>query len=157
MKKWGKNAETAVTEGKDDLAGKALERQMGLETELASTKASLKSMTLTFDQMKDRMFAQKKKIETYATKMSSLKARQKSAQSNLKMRETLSKYEGSDSAFDQISRYEDKVEDLINKSTAADEIDVEENGTDLDAEFADMNASSSSNDRLAALKAKMGK
>jgi phage shock protein A len=157
VKSWGKKAEIALGEGNEDLATKALERQTELENELESAKSSLKSITVRFDKMKAKVVSEKQKIDSCTKKVSTLQAQQNAAKANLKMRETISKYEGNGSAMDQIALYEEKVQALQNESEAADEMEEEATGADLDKQFEELESKSDVSDKMAALKAKMAK
>ena len=154
-RKSGKSAETALKEGNEDLAVKLLQRQAETEAELETTKKNLKTTEVGFEQMKRKMGDRKKYVEDGQRKIGSLEARQKAAQANLKMRDTMAKFEGNGSAFDQIGIFEDKIEELENKASVADEIELEEKGEDLDAQVEALEAKSAVEDRLAALKAKI--
>lgn len=157
VKKWGSNAEAAMGEGNEALAEKACERQTEYETELASTKAALKATSDSFEKMTTKIISEKKKMDACKAKMSSLEARQKAAQANLKMKETLTAHEGSGSALDRISVFEDKISDLENKVTASDELEEAVKGEDLDSQFEELENKGSTSDKMAALKAKIAK
>jgi phage shock protein A len=157
VKKWEKNAEAALTEGNEDLAGKALERQTEKEEELLATKTGLKNATATFEKMRTKVVAEKKKIDACKGKMSSLEARQKAAQANLKMRETFNKFEGNGNPMDQISVFEDKIDAMENKAEICEDMADEASGANLDAEFAELESKGAVSDKMAALKAKMAK
>lgn len=157
VKRWGDNAKSAMEEGNEKLAVKALERQTTFEEELVGLKQQQKIAKSGFEKMTNKIIEQKGLIKTQQSKMGSLKAKHKAAQANLKMRETITQFEGSGSAFDQISRFEDKVNADCNKVEAADAMEDVAKGEDLDAQFEEMENKSAVSDKLAALKASMGK
>lgn len=155
VKDWGKNAETAMNNGNEDLARKALERQTEAENKLNSLKTSLKTSTANFEKMKQRLVEQKTIIDKKSSEIRTLESRQKAAKANLKMRETMTKYEGNDSAMDQISIFEDKVAEMENEAQAADELEEAMGGEDIEKEFEAMTSDGAVDDKMAALKAKM--
>ena len=158
VKLWGKNAKTALEEGgkrADELATTSFERQTIFETELEGIQSQYKMAKKGFETMTSRLLEQKSLIKNQESKMGSLKAKNKAAQANLKMRETISKFEGSGNSFDQISRFEDKVNEDCNRVEAADAMDEVANGEDLDSQFEKMESKSAVSDKLAALKASM--
>ena len=155
VKRWGDNAKTALQEKNEGLAVKALERQTTFETELTGIQSQYKTAKKSFETMTARILEQKNIIKTQESKMGSLKAKHKAAQANLKMRETISKYEGSGNSFDQIARFEEKVNADCNKVEAADAMDEVANGEDLDSKFEALENKSSVSDKLEALKASM--
>ena len=61
-KKWGRNAETALAEGNEDLARQALERQTSAEQNAEATKASLKTVTARYNSAKDNLLKNQKLV-----------------------------------------------------------------------------------------------
>ena len=157
VNRWGDNAKTALEENNEGLATKALERQTTFEGELEVLQTQYKSSKSGFEKLMEKVLAQKERIKTQESKMGSLKAKHAAAKANLKMHETISKAEGSTSSFDQIARFEDKVNADCNKVEAADAMEDTAKGEDLDAQFEKLETKSSTSDKLAALKASMGK
>jgi phage shock protein A len=157
VKRWGEHAKTALEENNEGLATKALERQTTFETELEGLTAQHKVAKKGFEAMTQKVLSQKELIKNQESKMTSLKAKHQAAQANLKMRETIAKVEGGTSSFDQIARFEDKVNETCNKVEAADAMDEAANGEDLDAQFDKLESKSSVSDKMAALKASMAK
>ncbi len=154
---WGKKAELAMGEGNEELARKACERQTEAETKLNSLKTSLKTATANFEKMKQRLVEQKGLIDKKDGEMRTLESRQKAAQANLKMRETMTKYEGNGSALDQIDIFEQKVSEMESEAQAADDIEDALGGDDIEKEFAALSSDGATDDKMAALRAKSKK
>lgn len=157
VERWAKNAETTLNDGNEGLAKQALERQAGFESELEGVKTSLKKLEVNYENMKKKVIDRKNLIKQKDRELSSLQARQEAAKLNKKMMGTVAKFEGNGDAFDQIDLMTKKVEDLENEVEAAEDIQAEEDGTDLEKQFQTLETNSAVDDKLAALKKKMGK
>jgi phage shock protein A len=154
-KKWEKGAQAALSSENEELARKSLERKAEVDQQLVATKGQLKVADSNFEKAKVKLFEQKKYIEQKGREVSSLEARQKSAQANIKMTQTMAKYEGNGNSIDQIEIFSDKVKDLENKAAACEEMDLEAKGEDIEAQLEDLAQDSAVDDALAKMKAKM--
>jgi len=155
-KKWGKNAETALQAENEDLARQALERQTTAEQNAASTQTSLKNVTAQFENAKDNLLKNQKLIRDQQAQMATLKARQEAAQANKAMREATSKFSGCGGAMSEIDRFKQMVDSQDAEAEAAEEIEQELTGGNVDAQFAEMEKARGVEDKLAAMKAKKG-
>jgi phage shock protein A len=157
IKRWGKSAETAVMNGKDDLAAQSLDRQTEFEQQLEANKASLKAMASRHEALTAKLLEKREFVRKCESRLSTAKAQEAAAEATMKASQTLSKCEGDGNAMNQIELYEQKIQDKMNQAEAAEELNDSSSGESLEREIAQMEAQSSSADKLAALKAKMGK
>ncbi|MFN2398362.1 MAG: PspA/IM30 family protein [Gemmatimonadaceae bacterium] len=155
---WERRAMLAVQEGRDDMAKQALLRhnEHGLHAQqLDATWQSHKAET---EKLKNSLRDLNEKIEEAKRKKNLLVARQKRAEAQKRIQETMSSM-SEKSAFEAFSRMESKIEDNERRLLASAEIDEEFSGDRLQADFKrlEVAASSTSADmQLMALKQKMG-
>lgn len=157
VKRWQKNAETAMSEGDEDLARQALERKKRAEEELARTRTTLKSISAQYEKAESQLIASRKKLEEYESQVSSLEARQKSAQANKAMREATSKFNANAGSMGEIERYKQKVEDMETGLEFDEEFENKTTGADVDQKFADMERDHAVDDELEKLRKKTKK
>jgi phage shock protein A len=146
---WEKRAMLAVQEGRDDLAKQALVRQgehhqHGEQLELTWLKASLRELN--------------DKIEEAKRKKNLLLARQRRAQAQKRIAETMSSL-SEKSAFEAFARMEERIEQNERQIKASAEIDEEFQGDRLAKDFKQLEKSAGSmtaDMQLLALKQKMG-
>lgn len=155
ISKWISNAESALAGGNEELARKAIEQQTKLEHELEGVNASLATTSKNFDKMKAKVISQTALIADKASEVSSLEARQRSAQASLQIQKAVANVEGTGEALGQVEIFADKVEALEAQAAAAEELSDAITGQDVAQQFEDMHANKAVEERLAALKAKM--
>ncbi|HEY9515747.1 MAG TPA: PspA/IM30 family protein [Gemmatimonadaceae bacterium] len=155
---WEKRAMLAVQEGRDDMAKQALIRHnehMSHAQQLEATWHSHKSET---EKLKNALRDLNDKIEEAKRKKNLLIARQKRAEAQRRIADTMSSV-SEKSAFEAFARIEARVEDNERRTLANAEIDAEFSGDRLKQDFKllEQGAGSASADaQLLALKQKMG-
>ena len=152
---WESRAMTAVKEGKDDLAKKALARKKEYDSMVESLKPQWKSATENCEKLKERLRGLDQKIQQARRKRSSIVARQKTAQAQKKIQSAISGMDSA-SAFDTFSRMEQKVNGLEARTDAELELSADVESDQLEKEFKALEDTGVDED-LAALKAKMQK
>ena len=155
VREWEKKAMTAVKAGRDDLARQALARKGEHDTLAAQFQEQWVMQKQASDQLRDALTRLNDKIHEAKRKKNLLIARQKRAEAQKKIQETMSGLNDT-GAFDTFARMEEKVDRMEAEAQAAMELDGSM-GDDLDAEFRALESSDAAqDDALAALKAKMG-
>ncbi|MFN7532140.1 MAG: PspA/IM30 family protein [Gemmatimonas sp.] len=155
---WEKRAMLAVQEGRDDLAKQALMRgQEHLEhgQQLAATWEAHKQET---EKLKQSLRDLNDKIEEAKRKKNLLLARQRRAEAQARISQTMSGL-SENSAFEAFARMEEKITANERQLQAAQEIDEEFSGDRLAGEFKQLERSSggaSADMQLMALKQRMG-
>jgi phage shock protein A len=155
---WENRARLAVMNGQDELAKQALMRynehlQRGQELE-----ATWQSHRAETEKLKSSLRDLNDKIEEAKRKKNLLIARQKRAQAQARIQETMSGI-SEKSAFEAFGRMEEKIAENERKLIAASEIDEEFSGDRLANQFKQLEKSSSSvsaDMQLQALKQKLG-
>ena len=148
----------AVREGRDDLAKQALGRQQEHAERAASLEQTWRSQASETEKLKASLRQLNEKIEEAKRKRNLLIAKQKRAQAQRRIHETMSGLSDT-SAFEAFNRMADKIEDTERRSLAAAEVDEALTLPSVEKEFLQLEASSSAvglDDRLGALKAQMG-
>ncbi len=152
---WEKKAMVAVKAGRDDLARQALARKGEHDNVAAGFQEQWVAQKQAADQLRNALQALNQKIQEAQRKKNLIIARQKRAEAQKKISDTMSGLKNN-SAFDTFSRMEEKVDRLEAEAQAAVELSGE-GGDALDSEFAALESSDAvQDDALAALKAKMG-
>jgi phage shock protein A len=155
---WEKRAMLAVQEGRDDLAKQALMRgQEHLEhgQQLATTWEAHKQET---EKLKQSLRDLNDKIEEAKRKKNLLLARQRRAEAQARISQTMSGL-SENSAFEAFARMEEKITANERQLQAAQEIDEEFSGDRLAGEFKQLERATggaSADMQLSALKQRMG-
>ncbi len=155
---WDKRAMLAVQEGRDDLAKQALLRgQEHLEhgQQLAMTWETHK---MEAEKLKQSLRDLNDKIEEAKRKKNLLLARQRRAEAQARISQTMSGL-SDNSAFDAFSRMEEKITTNERQLQAAQEIDEEFSGDRLAGEFKQLERSAggaNADSQLLQLKQRMG-
>jgi phage shock protein A len=155
---WERRAMLAVQEGRDDLAKQALVRHgehLGHGHQLEETWAGHRAET---ERLKNALRDLNDKIEEAKRKKNLLIARQRRAQAQKRIAETMSAL-SERSAFEAFARMEEKIVSSEKQIQAAAEIDEEMSGDRLASDFKRLESSAagaSVDQRLLALKQKMG-
>jgi phage shock protein A len=155
---WEKRAMLAVQEGRDDLAKQALVRYNEHMVHAQQLEATWHSHQLETEKLKASLRDLNDKIEEAKRKKNLLVARQKRAEAQKRIQETMSAV-SEKSAFEAFSRMEARIEDNERRMLANAEIDEEFSGDRLQRDFKalEQGANSVSADaQLLALKQKMG-
>ena len=153
-KGWEEKATIAVEKERDDLAREALARRNEAQQLVDEYKIQWDKQRQAVDQLKEHLRALELKIGEAGRKKNLLIARQKRANAQKQIHETMAGMKDS-GAFDTFDRMEQKVGDMEARADAAAEMaDFERDP--LEDEFAALEKNDNVDDDLAALKAKLG-
>ncbi|HEU4988695.1 MAG: PspA/IM30 family protein [Gemmatimonadota bacterium] len=155
---WERRAMLAVQENRDDLAKQALVRQGEHAANAQQLEQTWEAHRLETEKLKNSLRDLNDKIEEAKRKKNLLVARQRRAQAQKRIAETMSSL-SEKSAFEAFSRMEERIETNERQLKAATEIDEEFSGDTLQREFKQLERGSNAvgvDQRLLALKQKMG-
>ena len=155
---WEKRAMLAVQQGRDDLAKQALVRQQEHAEEAAQLDQTWQAQAAETDSLKNSLRQLNEKIEEAKRKRNLLIAKQKRAQAQRRIHDTMSGLSDT-SAFDAFNRMAEKIEETERQNLAQAEVTEALTGDTLESEFLRLESGSESvvvDDQLLALKAKMG-
>ncbi len=152
---WEKKAMLAVNKQDDALAMEALKRQESASNIAQQYEQQWLVQKEAVDKLKMALIQLSDKIQEASRKKNLLIARQKRAEAQSRISKTMSSLTDS-SAFDSFSRMESKVDSIEAKAEADVELQNELSGSKLEDQFKSLEMDSNVQDKLAALKAKMG-
>jgi phage shock protein A len=154
---WEKRAMLAVQEGRDDLAKQALVRQSEHASHAQQLQATWVSHQAETEKLKSSLRDLNDKIEEAKRKKNLLLARQRRAQAQQRISETMSGL-SEKSAFEAFARMEEKIDQNERQIRASTEIDEEMTGDRLTNDFKQLERASGGNAdmQLLALKQRMG-
>jgi phage shock protein A len=155
---WERRAMLAVQENRDDLAKQALVRQSEHVSHGQQLQQTWETHRLETEKLKNSLRDLNDKIEEAKRKKNLLVARQRRAQAQQRIAETMSSL-SEKSAFEAFSRMEERIETNERQLKAASEIEEEFTGDTLQREFKQLEhgaATGGVDQRLLALKQKMG-
>ncbi len=155
---WQHRAMLAVKEGRDDLAKQALLRQKEHTERAQVLQSTWENQAAETEKLKGSLRQLNDKIEEAKRKRNLLIAKQKRAQAQRRIHETMSGLSDT-SAFEAFNRMADKIEEEERKSIAHAEVNAELGGDTLESEFLKLEAGPGGadvEDQLLALKAEMG-
>ncbi len=155
---WENKAMLAIKEGRDDLAKQALVRQNEHYSHAQQLEQTWQAHQLETEKLKAALRDLNDKIEEAKRKKNLLLARQRRAQAQKRISETMSGL-SEKSAFEAFARMEEKIEQNERMIKASSEIDEEFSGDRLQRDFKLLERSSGSagaDAQLLALKQKMG-
>ena len=155
---WEQRAMLAVREGRDDLAKQALVRNAEHAAHAAALLATWQQHQAETEKLKNSLRDLNDKIEEAKRKKNLLIARQKRAEAQKRIAETMSSM-SEKSAFEAFSRMEARIEDNERRVIANTEIDEEFSGDRLAKDFKVLEkgaGAASADAQLLALKQKMG-
>ena len=155
---WQQRAMLAVKEGRDDLAKQALVRQSEHEMHGAQLEQTWEAHRVETEKLKASLRDLNDKIEEAKRKKNLLIARQRRAQAQQRIHETMSSM-SEKSAFEAFARMEERIETNERQLKASVEIEEEFSGDRLQQDFKLLEKQSTSvavDDRLLALKQQMG-
>lgn len=151
---WEKKAMLAVKAGNDELAKAALSRKAEHEKSALGFQQQWQAQKAAVDQLKGALQGLNNKIEEAKRKKNLLVARAKRAEAQKTIAETMDGISQT-SAFDTMSRMEDKIDRMEAEAAATYEMAESASGDELERQF-DALQTTDSDDALAALKSKMG-
>ena len=152
---WEKRAVLAVQEGRDDLAKQALLRQQEHAERAGSLKQTWESQASETGKLKASLKQLNDRIEEAKRKRNLLIAKQKRAQAQKRIHETMSGLSDT-SAFDAFNRMAERIEEQERRSLAATEVTEALSGDALEQQFAQLESGDETEGRLLALKREMG-
>ncbi|HEX6306762.1 MAG TPA: PspA/IM30 family protein [Longimicrobiales bacterium] len=153
---WEHRAMLAVGEGRDDLAKQALLRQQEHMERALALEETWRRHAAETDRLKDSLRALNDKIEEAKRKKNLLVAKQKRAQAQKRIHETMAGL-NDQSAFETFERMAEKIEESERRALAAAEVSESLSGDTLEQEFAQLKPADQSVEfRLLELKQKMG-
>jgi phage shock protein A len=155
---WQHRAMLAVKEGRDDLAKQALIRQKEHTERAQVLQGTWEGQAAETEKLKGSLRQLNDKIEEAKRKRNLLIAKQKRAQAQRRIHETMSGLSDT-SAFEAFNRMADKIEQEERRSLAEAEVTEAIAGDTVEAEFLRLEAGSGGadvEDQLLALKAEMG-
>jgi phage shock protein A len=155
---WERRAMLAVQEGRDDLAKQALVRQSEHVQHAQQLETTWQAHRLETEKLKNSLRDLNDKIEEAKRKKNLLIARQRRAQAQKRITETMSSL-SEKSAFEAFARMEERIEQSERLLKATTEIDEEVTGDRLQSQFRQLErgaASGTVDARLLELKQKMG-
>jgi phage shock protein A len=155
---WERRAMLAIQEGRDDLAKQALVRQSEHASHGQQLEQTWEQHRLETEKLKNSLRDLNDKIEEAKRKKNLLIARQRRAQAQQRIAETMSSL-SEKSAFEAFARMEERIENNERQIKASAEIDEEFTGDTLNQQFKQLekgNVGVSVDNQLLALKQKMG-
>ncbi len=155
---WEKRAMRAVQEGRDDLAKQALVRQGEHHQHAEQLEVTWQAHQAETEKLKASLRELNDKIEEAKRKKNLLLARQRRAQAQKRIAETMSSL-SEKSAFEAFARMEERIEQNERQIKASAEIDEEFQGDRLAKDFKQLEKSAgtmTADMQLLALKQKMG-
>ena len=155
---WEKRAMLAVQQGRDDLATQALLRQQEHLEHAQSLAMTWETHRTETEALKQSLRDLNDKIEEAKRKKNLLIARQRRAESQQRISQTMSGL-SENSAFEAFNRMEEKITNNERQLSAAREIEAEFTGDKLTSEFRQLEkraGGASADLQLAALKERMG-
>jgi len=155
---WQHRAMLAVKEGRDDLAKQALLRQQEHTERAHVLQQTWEAQAGETEKLKGSLRQLNDKIEEAKRKRNLLIAKQKRAQAQRRIHETMSGLSDT-SAFEAFNRMADKIEEEERRSEAHAEVNAELGGDTLESEFLRLESGPGGadvEDQLLALKAEMG-
>jgi phage shock protein A len=153
---WEHRAMLAVREGRDDLAKQALLRQQEHAERAMHLAETWQRQSDETERLKDSLRQLNDKIEEAKRKKNLLVAKQKRAQAQKRIHETMAGL-NDQSAFNTFERMAEKIEETERRALASAEVAETLSGDSLEQQFAKLKPSDDSVDfRLLELKQKMG-
>jgi phage shock protein A len=152
---WERRAMLAVRAGNDELAKEALARKAEVTALADQYQTQWQKQKTSVDQLKLALRALNNKIEEAKRKKSLLVARQKRAEAQSKIQETMSGLKNA-SAFEAFDQMASKVEQMEAQAEAHQELSEEYSGDTLAQKFSELTATAGAEEDLVALKRKMG-
>lgn len=156
-REWERRARLAVREGRDDLAKQALVRGQEHATNAGELEEQWAKHREETERLKDSLRQLNAKIEEAKRKKNLLIAKQKRAQAQRRIHDTMAGLQDK-SAFRAFDQMVEKIEETERHAIAAAEVTEELEGDDLSREFVMLESDSDADveDRLLALKRDMG-
>lgn len=146
-RKYDEQARTFVKAGKDAQAKEALLRKQEAEKQAVQYKEQWEAQHASVDKLKQALRQLQQKIDEAQRKKNLLIARSKRADAQRKIQETISSFDNN-SAFETFDRMARQIEEKEMRNEALEELESSPPDDSLEAEFAKLEASENSPDRL---------
>ncbi len=155
-REWEQRAMLAVKEGRDDLAKQALLRQQEAAERAGALEQTWAAQSAETEKLKNSLRQLNDKIEEAKRKRNLLIAKQKRAQAQKRIHETMAGLSDT-SAFEAFNRMAEKIEEQERQSIASAEVTEALSGDTLEDEFKQLEAGDGDVEgRLMLLKQQMG-
>ena len=157
-REWEQRAMLAVREDRDDLARQALVRQQEHAQRVAMLQQTWQAQATETERLKGSLRQLNEKIDEAKRKRNLLVAKQKRAQAQRRIHETMSGLSDT-SAFEAFNRMAEKIDEEERRNVAEAEVTQALEGDTLETEFLRLESGSGDAEvdgRLAALKQEMG-
>ena len=152
---WEKRAMLAVQEGRDDLAKQALLRHAEHMQAAQQLDETWRKHAAETESLKNSLRTLNDKIEEAKRKKNILIARQRRAEAQQRIHETMSSMSDK-SAFETFERMSERIEQNERKAIANAELSEELEGDQLQKQFSQLEYKADADTQLMQLKAKMG-
>jgi phage shock protein A len=152
---WERKAMLAVRANNDALAKEALARKQEHTAQAEASQAQWQKQKTSVDQLKLALRALNNKIEEAKRKKSLLVSRQKRAEAQSKIQETMHGLKNA-SAFEAFDQMASKVDQMEAQAEAHNELNEEYSGDTLAQKFGELESTHGADEDLLALKRKMG-
>ncbi|WP_269526075.1 PspA/IM30 family protein [Coraliomargarita parva] len=156
---WEQKAEAAMRSNREDLAVKALQRATEHEQKAAALEPNWQSQRDSVDELKKDIISMENQLAEYKRNKDFILAQSKAASVKKDIYEAKARITKKHNADDLMARLQAKAERQAYEADAAKEMAQDMTADSLEDEFANLGSSGNSpevNDKLAALKAKMG-
>jgi phage shock protein A len=154
-KEWERKAMMAVTAGDDALAREALKRKSEHDNQVVEFSKQWELQKQAVDKLKEQLRSLNEKIEEAKRKKNILIARQKRAEAQKAIQDTMRGLKDTN-AFDSFERMSQRVDQIEAEAEASTELGNELTGDALAHKFKALESTSVPDNALAELKAKMG-
>jgi len=141
-KKWEQKAILAVQNAKDDLAKEALVRKKEFDTRAQDLQRQLDVHQRNTDALRDSYQQMEDKIEEIKRKKSLLVAKQKTAEAQEQIYQTIQGFGDSSGAMDTIDRMEEKIDNLEARAEAMQELSMDSDKDSLEKKFQELEGGS---------------
>ena len=158
VRQWEHRAVLAVKEGRDDLAKQALVRQQEHKERASTLDETWRTQAAEMEKLKGSLRQLNEKIEEAKRKRNLLVAKQRRAQAQRRIHETMSGLSNT-SAFDAFQRMADKIDEQERESVAHQEVNEALGPGTLEDDFKALESGGDGGDvedRLLSLKQEMG-
>ena len=150
---WEQKAKLAVSKGREDLAGAALQEKHAIEDEISAVQAELTATDEHIAQLNDEVAQLQQKLNDAKAKQKALTMRGKTVESRIKVKRQMHR-EALDGAFARFEHFERRMDNL---ESQLESLDVGRDvPPDLAAEISALAEDERINDALARLKTEMG-
>lgn len=153
---WEEKAKIALEKDNEDLAREALERRNESQQLADEFKGQWEKQQQAVDELKEHLGTLQRKIEEASRKKNLLVARQKRAEAQKQIHETMAGMKDNN-AFSAFERMEERIDEIEANADAAEEMAEDFTDKSLEEEFVELAKESNIDDDLASLKAEVEK